>query len=81
MLFQAPEVLGDRLQPCRFALERFGDGRPPEDFQARLGELNRLVGDLIDRVRDLSLDLRPAMLDDFGLLPALRWLTIRPLVS
>ena len=30
--------------------------------------------DLIDRVRDLSLDLRPAMLDDFGLLPALRWL-------
>jgi signal transduction histidine kinase len=50
------------------------DRRPPEDFHARLGELNRLVGDLIDRVRDLSLDLRPAMLDDFGLLPALRWL-------
>ncbi len=48
--------------------------RPPGDFQARVGELSRLVGDLIDRVRDLSLDLRPAMLDDFGLLPALRWL-------
>ncbi|MCC6763167.1 MAG: PAS domain S-box protein [Deltaproteobacteria bacterium] len=46
----------------------------PQDFRARLGELTRLVTDLIDRVRDLSLDLRPAMLDDFGLLSALRWL-------
>lgn len=50
------------------------DRRAPEDFEARVRELNRLVGDLIDRVRDLSLDLRPAMLDDFGLLSALRWL-------
>jgi PAS domain S-box-containing protein len=48
--------------------------QPPGDFLARLGEVSRLVGDLIDRVRDLSLDLRPAMLDDFGLLSALRWL-------
>ena len=29
--------------------------------------------ELIGRVRDLSLDLRPAMLDDFGLVAALRW--------
>jgi PAS domain S-box-containing protein len=48
--------------------------QPPRDFQRRVDELTRLVTDLIDRVRDLSLDLRPAMLDDFGLLPALRWL-------
>jgi PAS domain S-box-containing protein len=33
-----------------------------------------LVNDLIARVRDLSLALRPAMLDDLGLLPALLWL-------
>ncbi|MCC6849118.1 MAG: PAS domain S-box protein [Deltaproteobacteria bacterium] len=46
----------------------------PQDVRARLGDLGRLVTDLIDRVRDLSLDLRPAMLDDFGLVPALRWL-------
>ena len=32
------------------------------------------MDDLIVRVRDLSLDLRPAMLDDLGLLPALLWL-------
>ncbi len=33
-----------------------------------------MVNDLIRRVRELSLDLRPAMLDDFGLLPAFLWL-------
>jgi PAS domain S-box-containing protein len=33
-----------------------------------------LVNDLIARARDLSLALRPAMLDDLGLLPALLWL-------
>ena len=31
-----------------------------------------MIGDLIRQVRDLSLDLRPSMLDDLGLLPALK---------
>jgi len=48
--------------------------RPVESLLAPLGEVHELVNDLIKRVRDLSLDLRPAMLDDFGLLPALLWL-------
>ena len=39
-----------------------------------LGYAQTLVNDLIARVRDLSLALRPAMLDDLGLLPALLWL-------
>jgi signal transduction histidine kinase len=33
-----------------------------------------LVKDLLSRVRDLSLRLRPGLLDDLGLLPALVWL-------
>ncbi len=33
-----------------------------------------LVDELLTRVSNLSLDLRPAMLDDLGLLPALVWL-------
>ncbi len=32
-----------------------------------------LINDLVRRVRDLSMNLRPAMLDDLGLLPALLW--------
>jgi PAS domain S-box-containing protein len=39
----------------------------------KLGEASKVVGDLLSRVRDLSLDLRPPMLDDFGLAAALRW--------
>lgn len=37
------------------------------------GRAQMLVNELIGRVRDLSLDLRPAMLDDLGLLHALLW--------
>jgi two-component system sensor histidine kinase UhpB len=36
-----------------------------------------LVDRVIQQVRDLALDLRPAMLDDFGLEPALRWYATR----
>ena len=36
-----------------------------------------LVDELLQRVSNLSLDLRPAMLDDLGLLPALVWLVDR----
>jgi PAS domain S-box-containing protein len=38
-----------------------------------LDEARRLVRDLTGRVRDLSLRLRPTMLDDLGLRPALLW--------
>ena len=40
----------------------------------QLTDAQALVRDLIARLRNLSLDLRPAMLDDLGLLPALVWL-------
>ena len=45
--------------------------------EASLDEAVELVDDLMTRVRDLSLNLRPSMLDDMGLLPALLWLVER----
>lgn len=39
----------------------------------KLDDAHALVSDLMSRVREMSLDLRPAMLDDLGLLPTLRW--------
>jgi signal transduction histidine kinase len=48
--------------------------QPLNSASAPLGEVHKLIQDLIVRVRDLSLDLRPAMLDDIGLLAALLWL-------
>ena len=50
------------------------EGRHPESPGTTLVEVQKVVGELITRVRDLSLDLRPAMLDDLGLLPSLLWL-------
>lgn len=47
---------------------------PPDLAQARLAEAEALVRNLIEQVRNLALDLRPAMLDDLGLVPALVWM-------
>jgi len=41
--------------------------------QPSLVKASALADELIQRVRNLSLDLRPTMLDDLGLLPALFW--------
>ena len=46
---------------------------PADRIRTNLEEAHALVNDLLARVRNLSLDLRPAMLDDLGLLPALLW--------
>jgi len=47
---------------------------PADRSRTGLADAHRLVNDLLTRVRNLSLDLRPGMLDDLGLLPALLWL-------
>jgi signal transduction histidine kinase len=48
---------------------------PPGNSQARaqIGELRMLAEKTVAVVRDMSLLLRPSMLDDLGLLPALQW--------
>jgi len=45
----------------------------PEDRLQPIERGRQLAEDLIKKVRNLSLDLRPSMLDDLGLLPALLW--------
>jgi signal transduction histidine kinase len=45
----------------------------PEKLRERLNEARRLNADTIRGVRDLAAGLRPAMLDELGLGPALRW--------
>ena len=41
--------------------------------RSRVQEALGMLNDLVERVRRLSLDLRPQMLDDLGLLTALEW--------
>jgi signal transduction histidine kinase len=47
--------------------------QPGKPARASLSEAQELLGQLMQQVRELSLSLRPAMLDDLGLLPALIW--------
>lgn len=49
---------------------RSGDGAA---FRARLEEAKRLNADAMRSIRDLAMGLRPSMLDDLGLEPALQW--------
>jgi signal transduction histidine kinase len=51
------------------ALPKSRNLKSSDDLEKTLMILNNLI----DRVRKLSLDLRPAMLDDLGLLPTLLW--------
>ena len=50
---------------------------PPEQAPAILDEARDLVGKLMGQVREMSLSLRPSMLDDLGLFPTLQWLRER----
>lgn len=67
------DEIGQTLTGLKLLLDTAND-LPTPDIAARLGEAQAIANDLIDRVRQLSLELRPAMLDDLGLLPALLWL-------
>jgi PAS domain S-box-containing protein len=66
------DEVGQVLTGLKLTLE-MGASLPPEESKANLEEAQALVNELMAEVRNLSLDLRPAMLDDLGLLPALLW--------
>lgn len=50
-----------------------GSGKrlPPEEMYAKLDEAQALVNEMMTRISELSLNLRPPILDDLGLLPTL----------
>ncbi len=61
-------------------VERALPGAPP-NASARLADARALVGRMIDGLHRVIYDLRPSMLDDLGLLPAIRWFAERRLAS
>ena len=65
------DEIGQELTGLRLMLET-GAAQPE-----KIKEAHQIVTELIGHVRQISLDLRPAMLDDLGLLPALIWLINR----
>jgi PAS domain S-box-containing protein len=66
------DEIGQALTGLKLVLDMAARS-PGEDIGESLREALTLVDGLMTQVRDLSLDLRPTMLDDLGLLPALLW--------
>ncbi len=66
------DEVGQLLTGLKLTLE-MSASLPAEAIKTNLKEAQSLVNELIAQVRELSLELRPAMLDDLGLLPTLQW--------
>ncbi len=54
-------------------IERDLDPETSQDIRQRLVETRTIADELDQKIGELALDLRPSLLDDLGLLPALSW--------
>ena len=68
--------IGQNLTALKHRLAQIGDALPEElkALRASLDDAVTLCSDTLDDTRQLSRLLRPPILDDLGLEPALRWL-------
>jgi PAS domain S-box-containing protein len=63
---------GQSLTVLRLILDR-AKRMSAENIQPILAEADAVVGEITEQLREISLNLRPSMLDNLGLLPALLW--------
>ncbi len=66
------DEIGQALTGIKLSLE-ISAREQASIVRPQLAQALETTNELINRVRNISLELRPAMLDDLGLLPALRW--------
>jgi len=66
------DEVGQTLTALQLALDR-GAAAAGGAARVAIDEAREMAQELLGRVRELSLDLRPALLDDFGLVPTLLW--------
>jgi signal transduction histidine kinase len=66
------DQIGQALTAAKINTDILRAGAQP-DLVARLNENAAILDDLLQQTRRISLDLRPPLLDDLGLVPALRW--------
>ena len=69
------DEIGQALYAIKLNLEMVDKDLPHTTpvVRGRLGEAKSLSSQTLTAMRQLSLDLRPTMLDDLGLIPTLRW--------
>jgi signal transduction histidine kinase len=66
------DEIGQNLTALKMLLDKASPAAV-EGSASELREARETLRELMNRVRNLSLELRPAMLDDLGLLPTLQW--------
>ncbi len=71
------DEIGQSLTAAEMNLQAALQEPSSASVERRLEESIRAVERVLEQVHDLSLNLRPSMLDDLGLEPALRWYTHR----
>lgn len=71
------DEIGQALTAIKFDLDIIDKDLPPTFpiVRERLMEAKSLSNQVLTAMRQLSMDLRPTMLDDVGLIPTLRWYT------
>jgi signal transduction histidine kinase len=67
------DEVGQILTGLRMELGTLSHYNPDEEFRQRLESVKRLAEEALRSVRNLALLVRPSMLDDLGLEPALHW--------
>ncbi|MDG3005719.1 PAS domain S-box protein [Paludisphaera mucosa] len=65
------DEIGQALTALKINLQEAREGRA--DGPARLDDSIAIVGEALQQVRSMALDLRPSILDDLGLVAALEW--------
>jgi len=71
------DEIGQALTVMQLNLQAMLQSPGTEVVSPRLNETLAVVGRVLEQVHDISLDLRPSILDDLGLEPALHWYTER----
>jgi signal transduction histidine kinase len=66
------DQIGQALTAAKINTDMLRSGASA-DFAARLDENKTILDGLLQQTRQISLDLRPPLLDDLGLVPTLRW--------
>src|SRR5581483_264857 len=71
------DLVGEKLTALNINLNVLKSASPPSSLTtqcgSRLEDSLKLVEETAERIRGVMTELRPVVLDDFGLAPALRW--------
>ena len=67
------DEVGQSLSAILMETENAECAEEPAEIREHLASVKALAEKTVNEVRDLALLLRPSMLDDFGLVPALNW--------